>query len=96
MPEAFKNPKAGLLAALRESGPVPGDENGIKKRAGEESVKKKKRPDKGIDMDRLADNLQRLTEDDLLQVVQMVHEHKSPDSYTKNDVDGMPALQTYV
>ena len=44
-----------------------------------------------IDMDRLADNLQRLTEDDLLLVVQMVHEHKSPDSYTKNDVDGMTA-----
>ena len=27
---------------------MPGDENGIKKRAGEESVKKKKRPDKGV------------------------------------------------
>lgn len=39
-------------------------------------------------MDRLADNLQRLSEDDLLQVVQMVHEHKSPESYTKNDVEG--------
>ena len=39
-------------------------------------------------MDRLADSLQRLSEDDLLQVVQMVHEHKSSDSYTKNDVDG--------
>lgn len=46
-----------------------------------------------IDMDRLADNLQRLTEDDLLLVVQMVHEHKSPDSYTKNDVDGMPVYK---
>ena len=39
-------------------------------------------------MDKLADNLQRLSEDDLLQVVQLVHEHKSSDSYTKNDVDG--------
>ncbi|MCJ1314660.1 transcription factor TFIIF complex subunit Tfg3 [Agyrium rufum] len=38
-------------------------------------------------MDRLADNLQKLTEDDLLQVVQMIHEQKSPDSYTKNDVN---------
>ena len=46
-----------------------------------------------IDMDRLADNLQRLTEDDLLLVVQMVHEHKSPDSYTKNDVEGKLAYQ---
>jgi len=83
---AFKNLKSALLEKLRESGPVPGDENG-KKRTGEESVKKKKRVDKGIDMDQLAENLQRLQEDDLLQVVQMVHDHKSPESYTKNDVD---------
>ena len=94
------------MAALRESGPVPGDENG--KKRGDESAKKKKRPDKGvchshlsntfnihtknimqIDMDRLAENLQRLQEDDLLQIVQMVHDHKTADSYTKNDVDGM-------
>lgn len=38
-------------------------------------------------MDKLADGLQRLGEDDLLQVVQMVHDHKAPDSYTKNDVE---------
>ena len=39
------------MAALRESGPVPGDENGIKsKRAGggEESSKKKKKVDKNV------------------------------------------------
>ena len=39
-------------------------------------------------MDKLAENLQRLQEDDLLQVVQMIHDHKSPESFTKNDVDG--------
>jgi hypothetical protein len=35
---------------LRETGPVPGDENGLKKRgaAGEESAKKKKRVDKNV------------------------------------------------
>jgi transcription initiation factor IIF auxiliary subunit len=38
-------------------------------------------------MDKLADGLQKLNEDDLLQVVQMVHDHKAPDSYTKNDVE---------
>ena len=38
-------------------------------------------------MEKLAENLQRLTEDDLLQVVQMIHDNKSPDSYTKNDVE---------
>ena len=38
-------------------------------------------------MEKLADNLQRLGEDDLLQVVQMVHDNKSADTYTKNDVE---------
>lgn len=40
-----------------------------------------------VDMDKLADSLQKLNEDDLLQVVQMVHDHKAPDSYTKNDIE---------
>lgn len=46
----FKNPKPALLAALRETGPVPGDENGLKKRAagGDESTKKKKRTEKNV------------------------------------------------
>ncbi|PLB33152.1 Ran GTPase-binding protein YRB1 [Aspergillus candidus] len=86
----FKNPKPALMALLRESGPVPGDENGVKsKRAapGDEGSKKKKRTEKNVDMDKLADGLQRLGEDDLLQVVQMVHDNKAPDSYTKNDVE---------
>ncbi|KAL4947419.1 putative Ran-specific GTPase-activating protein 1 [Aspergillus filifer] len=86
----YKNVKsAALLAALRESGPVA-EENGVKSKrsaAGEEGSKKKKRTDKGVDMDKLADGLQRLGEDDLLQVVQMVHDNKAPDSYTKNDVE---------
>lgn len=38
-------------------------------------------------MDKLADGLQRLNEDDLLQVVQMVHDNKTAESYTKNDVE---------
>lgn len=49
--QTFKNPKPSLLALLRESGPVPGDENGVKsKRAGvgEESAKKKKRTEKNV------------------------------------------------
>lgn len=40
-------------------------------------------------MDKLADGLQKLSEDDLLQVVQMIHDNKSPDSYTRNDVERM-------
>lgn len=48
-----------------------------------------------IDMDKLADNLQRLQEDDLLQVVQMVHDHKTAESYTKNDIDGTATTLLY-
>jgi transcription initiation factor IIF auxiliary subunit len=40
-------------------------------------------------MEKLADGLQRLEEDDLLQVVQMVHDNKTQETYTKNDVESM-------
>ena len=43
-------------------------------------------------MEKLADNLQRLSEDDLLQVVQLIHDNKAPDTYTKNDVERMTPL----
>lgn len=42
-----------------------------------------------VDMEKLADGLQRLNEEDLLQVVTMVHDNKSSDTYTKNDVESM-------
>lgn len=38
-------------------------------------------------MEKLADGLQKLPEDDLLSVVQMVHDGKDPNTYTKNDVE---------
>ena len=81
-------------------------------KARDESAKKKKRPDKGvslsellqnvricvkveadmvfwiqIDMEKLAENMQKMTEDDLLLVVQMIHDNKTADTWTKNDVD---------
>lgn len=40
-------------------------------------------------MEKLADNLQKLGEDDLLQVVEMVHNNKTAETFTKNDVDRM-------
>lgn len=40
-----------------------------------------------VDMEKLADGLQKLTEDDLLNVVQLIHDHKTSDTYTKNDVE---------
>lgn len=38
-------------------------------------------------MDKLANGLQQLSEDDLLAVVQLIHDHKTNDTYTKNDVE---------
>lgn len=38
-------------------------------------------------MDKLAEGLQKLGEDDLLQVVQLIHDNKATDSYTVNDVE---------
>ena len=38
-------------------------------------------------MEKLAEALPQLNEDDLLQVVQLVHDNKSDDTYTKNDVE---------
>lgn len=78
---SFKNPSQALLAILAETGPVPGGENGARKK----DDKKRKRPT--VDMEKLADGLVKLGEDDLLQVVQMIHDNKAPDTYTKNDVE---------
>lgn len=84
----FKNPSAALINILRETGPVPGDENGARKKAADAD---KKRSKKGgaVDMEKLADGLVKLGEDELLHVVQMIHDNKSEDTYTKNDVDRM-------
>lgn len=86
----FKNPNANLMEVLRRSGPVPDDANGAARRkgaAGAEGEVKKKRKTAQVDMDKLADGLVHLQEDDLLQVVQMIHDNKSDETYTKNDVD---------
>lgn len=52
---------------------------------------------KPADMDRLAAGLQKLQEDDLLQVVRIVSEHKTPEMYVKNDLEGISTLDwTYI
>lgn len=42
-------------------------------------------------MEKLAEALPQLQEDDLLQVVQMVHDNKTEETYTKNDVESESA-----
>jgi transcription initiation factor IIF auxiliary subunit len=82
---SFKNPSAALINLLRDSGPVPGDENGAKRKGGEKVPRKK--TINSVDMEKLADGLVKLGEDDLLQVVQMIHDNKSDETYTKNDIE---------
>jgi hypothetical protein len=50
-------------------------------------ARKKGKKEKNVDMEKLADGLQKLGEDDLLHVVQLVHDYKTPETYTKNDVE---------
>jgi len=65
--------------------------NGEKKSAATPTTEKKKKKagesSKGFDMDKLAEGLQKLDEDDLLQVVQMVHDHKTEESWMRNDIE---------
>ena len=80
--QTFRNPKPELLALLQDSGSA--DANGVR---GKDASKKKARRDKAVDMEKLADGLQKLSEDDLLHVVTMVHDNKTSETYTKNDVE---------
>lgn len=85
----FRNPKPDLAALLEASG---GDANGVRGPKGDAAKSGKKRRDKAVDMEKLADGLQKLNEDDLLQVVTMVHDNKTNETYTKNDVESMFSL----
>jgi hypothetical protein len=89
----FRNPKGALLDALRESGDV-GDpapkSNGVTSTPATGQAKEKKvrkSQNRNVDMEKLAEALPQLGDEDLLQVVQMVHDNKTDDTYTKNDVD---------
>lgn len=82
MIQTFRNPKPELLALLQDSGSA--DANGVRSK---DASKKKSRRDKAVDMEKLADGLQKLSEDDLLHVVTMVHDNKTSETYTKNDVE---------
>lgn len=56
--------------------------------AGSKLKKKTKSIEKGnVDLELLAEGLQKLSEDDLLEVVQMVTDKKTSDMYIKNDVE---------
>lgn len=81
----FRNPKPDLQALLESTGSGSSEVNGA--RAKDAGKKKGGRRDKNVDMEKLADGLQKLSEDDLLHVVTMVHDNKTNETYTKNDVE---------
>ena len=83
MTQTFRNPKAELQNILRESGPVGDTANG----ASTTSKAAPKKKSRNVDMEKLAEALPHLQEDDLLQIVQMVHDNTSEETYTKNDLE---------
>ncbi|POS70551.1 transcription initiation factor TFIID subunit 14 [Diaporthe helianthi] len=78
----IKNPSQALQNLLRETGPLPSDDDRKRKADG---VSKKAK--KAFDVEKMADALVRLEEDDLLHVIQMIHDHKTDETYIQNNVD---------
>jgi len=71
-------------ARLRETGPLPNDEDRPKKKG----LATKKGAQK-YDCEKIAEALQKLDdEEDLLRVIQLINENKSAETYIKSDVEG--------
>ncbi|EQL01587.1 YEATS family protein [Ophiocordyceps sinensis CO18] len=78
----FKNPSQALQERLRETGPLPTDEDRPKKKgiAGKKGAQK-------FDYEKIAEALEKLEEEDLLRVIQLINENKGPDTYIRSDVE---------
>jgi transcription initiation factor TFIID/TFIIF subunit len=79
----FKNPSQALQERLRETGPLPNDEERPKKKG----LASKKSSQK-FDYEKIAEALQKLEEEDLLRVIQIINENKNSDTYIRSDVEG--------
>ncbi|CAK7564098.1 MAG: transcription factor TFIIF complex subunit Tfg3 [Sporothrix epigloea] len=79
----FKNPSQALQAILRETGPLPTDEDRKARKAQETTAKRKKT----YDLEKMADVIPRLNEDDLLHIIQLIHDNKNDDTYIMNNPD---------
>ncbi|KAK0736828.1 yeats family-domain-containing protein [Apiosordaria backusii] len=80
---SFKNPSQALQSLLRETGPLPSDEERKNLKKGGDGSKKKKT----FDVERMADGLVKLNEDDLLQVIQLIHDGKDDGTFIQNNID---------
>lgn len=83
---SFKNPSQALQQILRETGPLPNDED-RKRKSGIAPKKSQK-----YDYEKLADGLARLEEDDLLRVIQMINDNRTDSMYIKSDTEGTHSL----
>ncbi|KAK0646643.1 transcription initiation factor IIF-like protein [Cercophora newfieldiana] len=79
---SFKNPSQALQQVLRETGPLPSDEERKLKKG--DGAKKKKH---AVDVDKMADGIVKLGEDDLLQIIQLIHDGKDDNTYIQNNID---------
>jgi transcription initiation factor IIF auxiliary subunit len=79
----FKNPSQALQERLRETGPLPSDEDRPKKKG----LVSKKGAQK-YDYEKIAEALEKLEEEDLLRVIQLINENKGPETYIRSDVEG--------
>lgn len=79
----FKNPSQALQERLRDTGPLPNDEERQKKKgaAGKKGAQKH-------DYEKIAEALEKLDEEDLLRVIQLINENKGPDTYIRSDIEG--------
>lgn len=81
----FKNPSQALLNILRETGPVSTEEDPKVNKVRKANDGKKRKTQ--WDFEKMADAMTKLDEDDLLHVIQMIHDHKNDETYTKNDME---------
>ncbi|KIL86707.1 transcription initiation factor tfiid tfiif subunit [Fusarium avenaceum] len=80
----FKNPSQSLQERLRETGPLPTDDDHRPKKKGLATKKSSQK----FDYEKIAESLEKLEEEDLLRVIQIINENKGPDTYIRSDVEG--------
>ncbi|KOS21235.1 Transcription initiation factor TFIID subunit 14 [Escovopsis weberi] len=78
----FKNPSQALQERLRETGPLPSDEDRPRKKGltGKKGTQK-------FDYEKIADALEKLEEEDLLRVIQLINDNKGPETYIRSDLE---------
>ncbi|KAF5005301.1 hypothetical protein FDECE_8237 [Fusarium decemcellulare] len=79
----FKNPSQLLQERLRETGPLPSDDDHRPKKKGLATKKSSQK----YDYEKIAEALEKLEEEDLLRVIQLINENKGPDTYIRSDVE---------